>query len=148
MRARSSCEPQIHVIPAINFRYFTDGADEDISAVAEGVRFARRLTAPSMREGLIAEKELPGALVQSDAEIAQFVRDKAWGHDASSTCAIGASRQDGVLDSDFRVYGTQGLRVADASVFPRTPGPLMVGAVYMVAEKAAGVILRDAKAIR
>ena len=48
-----------------------------------------------------------------------------------------------VLDSSFRVYGTKGLRVVDASVFPRIPGLFIVAAVYMVAEKASDVILSD-----
>jgi choline dehydrogenase-like flavoprotein len=51
----------------------------------------------------------------------------------------------GVLDSRFRVHGTQGLRVVDASVFPRIPGFFIVSAVYMVGEKAAEVILEDSK---
>jgi choline dehydrogenase-like flavoprotein len=46
-----------------------------------------------------------------------------------------------MIDSDFRVHGTEGLRVVDASVFPRIPGFFIVSAVYMIAEKAADVIL-------
>jgi choline dehydrogenase len=49
-----------------------------------------------------------------------------------------------VLDSDFRVRGTQGLRVVDASVFPHIPGLFIVLAVYMIAEKASDEILADA----
>jgi len=45
------------------------------------------------------------------------------------------------LDSNFRVHGTEGLRVVDASVFPRIPGLFIVSAIYMVAEKAAEVML-------
>jgi choline dehydrogenase-like flavoprotein len=48
-----------------------------------------------------------------------------------------------VLSSDFRVHGTQGLRVVDASVFPRIPGFFIVSAIYMIGEKAADVILSD-----
>jgi choline dehydrogenase-like flavoprotein len=50
-----------------------------------------------------------------------------------------------VLDGDFRVHGVEGLRVVDASVFPRIPGFFIVGAVYTIAEKAAAVILARAK---
>jgi choline dehydrogenase-like flavoprotein len=46
--------------------------------------------------------------------------------------------------SDFTVHGTRGLRVVDASVFPRIPGFFIASAVYMVAEKAADVILSEA----
>jgi hypothetical protein len=49
-----------------------------------------------------------------------------------------------VLDSNFRVYGVSGLRVVDASVFPRIPGFFIVTSVYMVGEKAADAILSDA----
>jgi choline dehydrogenase-like flavoprotein len=49
-----------------------------------------------------------------------------------------------VLTSDFRVHGTRGLRVVDASVFPRIPGFFPAGAIYMIGEKAADAILADA----
>ena len=47
----------------------------------------------------------------------------------------------GVVDSAFRVYGIRGLRVVDASIFPRIPGFFIVTSIYMIAEKAADVIL-------
>jgi choline dehydrogenase len=75
-----------------------------------------------------------------------FVRDQAWGHHASCTAAIGPRERGGVLDGRFRVHGTTGLRVVDASVFPRIPGFFIVNAVYMAAEKAGAVILADAAA--
>ena len=50
-----------------------------------------------------------------------------------------------MLSSDFKVHGTQGLRVVDASVFPRVPGLFIVSAVYMIGEKAAEVIAADAR---
>jgi len=70
------------------------------------------------------------------------VRYQSWGHHASCTCPIGADGDPkAVLDKDFRVRGTQGLRVVDASVFARIPGMFIVSAIYMIAEKAADVIL-------
>jgi choline dehydrogenase-like flavoprotein len=96
-------------------------------------------------EGLIVEEELPGEGVQSDEELRDFVRNSAWGHHASCTCPIGPKESGGVLSSDFRVHGTQGLRVVDASVFPKIPGFFIVSAVYMIGEKAADVILAGAR---
>jgi len=43
------------------------------------------------------------------------------------------------------VRQTQGLRVVDASVFPKLPGYFIVSAVYMISEKALDVILEDAR---
>jgi choline dehydrogenase len=133
--------------PAVNFRYFEEGDDaagDDLRAVVAGIRLARRLIGGLNRFGRIAEEELPGAHLQSDEELAEYVRDNAWGHHASGSCAIGPRERNGVLTSDFAVHGTQGLRVVDASVFPRIPGFFIVSAVYMIAEKAADVILAAA----
>ena len=43
----------------------------------------------------------------------------------------------------FACTAPQGLRVVDASVFPRIPGLFILSAVYMIAEKAADVILQE-----
>jgi choline dehydrogenase-like flavoprotein len=94
-------------------------------------------------EKMVAEEELPGNQVQSDAELSDYARYNAWGHHASCTCSIGAIEKGGVLTSDFKVHGTTGLRVVDASVFPRIPGFFIVSAVYMIGENAADVILAD-----
>jgi choline dehydrogenase-like flavoprotein len=137
--------------PAVNFRYFEEGDDtegDDLRAVVAGIRLARRLVASVNRSNQIAEEELPGAHLQSDAELTEYVRDNAWGHHASGSCAIGPRGRNGVLTSDFAVHGTQGLRVVDASVFPRIPGFFIVSAVYMIAEKAADMILADAARLR
>ena len=136
--------------PDINFRYFEEGNDtsgDDLRAVVAGLRFVRRMTAGLKRDGTIAAEEFPGDAAVSDADLATYVRDTAWGHHACGTCAIGPIGGGGVLDSEFRVYGTSGLRVVDASVFPRIPGFFIASAVYMAAEKAADVILRDARGV-
>jgi choline dehydrogenase len=77
-------------------------------------------------------------------DLNKWIRNIAWGHHACGTCRIGADEDsNAVLDSRFRVRGVQGLRVADASVFPRIPGMFIVTNVYMVAEKAADVLTED-----
>jgi choline dehydrogenase len=131
--------------PAINFHHFGEGddlANKDLDAVVQGIRLVRKITASLKQHGLV--EELPGDRKESDADLAKYVRDTAWGHHASCTCPIGPPRLGGVLSSDFKVYGTKGLRVVDASVFPRIPGLFIVSAIYMIAEKAADVILQEA----
>lgn len=133
--------------PLVEFNYFDEGSDagtEDLAAVVAGIRFARQMAEPLRDRDLIAAEELPGSHLQSDEELAGYVRDNAWGHHASCSCAIGPREAGGVLDSDFRVHGVNRLRVVDASVFPRIPGFFIVSAVYMIAEKAAEAILADA----
>ncbi|NOW48236.1 choline dehydrogenase-like flavoprotein [Novosphingobium sp. SG751A] len=133
--------------PEINFRYFeegTPGYEEDLASVVAGLRFVRELTKPLFRLG-IAKRELrPGPEVETDEQLTDYARTQSWGHHASCTCAIGSDHDpNAVLDGNFRVRGVGGLRVVDASVFPRIPGFFIVSAIYMIAEKAADVILAD-----
>ncbi len=130
--------------PLIDFHYFEEGSDaagEDLDSVVAGIRFVRKLTAKLKAEGAIAAEEQPGEALQSDDQLKDFVRSRAWGHHASCTCAIGPREAGGVLGSDFRVHGATGLRVVDASIFPRIPGFFIASAIYMAAEKAADAIL-------
>jgi choline dehydrogenase len=131
--------------PAIDFCAFEEGTDasgEDLEAVVEGVERVRRM-ARELR-GVLGPEDTPGADFSGPDRLKDFVRRHAWGHHASCTCAIGPREGGGVLSTDFRVHGTEGLRVVDASVFPRIPGFFIVCAIYMIAEKAADVILEAA----
>ncbi len=132
--------------PEIDFHYFDAGSDpdgKDLAAVAGAVEFIKGITKSYGKR--VKAEVLPGPEVCSPHQIRQFVRDQAWGHHASCTCKIGRDDDPmAVLDSDFRVRGTQGLRVVDASVFPHIPGLFIVLAVYMIAEKASDVILAAA----
>jgi choline dehydrogenase-like flavoprotein len=134
--------------PRINFHYFEEGSDgsgDDLKAVVEGIKLVRQMTDGLKRQKLITTEELPGETRHTDEQLGQFVRENAWGHHASCTCPIGDQITGGVLTSDFRVHGTEGLRVVDASVFPRIPGLFVVSAVYMIGEKAAEVMIADAR---
>jgi choline dehydrogenase len=133
--------------PRVDFRYFEEGspgAQDDLKAVVQAIQFVRRLTAPLIAHGLITEECTPGPGAATEEALADYVRDTAWGHHASCSCPIGPKTDGGVLDSKFAVHGTRGLRVVDASVFPRIPGLFVVSAVYMIAEKAADALLESA----
>src|SRR5262249_28209285 len=121
LRSADPTEP-----PDIRFRYFGDGGDADMNALVDRVLFARAMVAKTKELSPFTDdfKEVyPGPSVATREQIAQFIRDKAWGHHACCTAKIGADGDPGaVLDARFRVRGTAGLRVVDASVFPRIPG--------------------------
>src|SRR5262249_39589141 len=111
-------------VPDINFHYFDEGTDvtgEDLDAVVRAIEAVGGMTAGYA--DIAEQEEVPGERIRTSAQLRQFVKDEAWGHHASCTCKIGR-RDDplAVLDAEFRVYGTTGLRVVDASVFPRIPG--------------------------
>ena len=86
-------------------------------------------------------KRVPGK-GDTDEELAEFVKSEAWGHHASCSNKMGpASDPLAVVDSRFRVHGLQGLRIVDASVFPKIPGLFIAAPIYMIAEKAYEAIL-------
>ena len=84
-----------------------------------------------------------GGRDSAEAQLRDHVADNAWGHHACGTCAMKPEEQGGVVDSKFRVHGVNNLRIVDASIFPRIPGYFIVTSIYMIAEKAADVIVGD-----
>jgi len=74
-------------------------------------------------------------------------KDNAWEHHASCFCKMGPKHDPtAVVNGNFRVYGTNNLRVVDASICLRISGFIIMTSVYMVSEKARDVILADARA--
>jgi choline dehydrogenase len=138
--------------PAVNFQSFGDGGrddDPDLRALQWGVDYVRGFMDPLRKLGSTTGEYLPGA-ARTGQTLSEFIKTRAWGHHASCTCRIGDSAdKDAVLDSSFRVIGAPGgnLRVVDASVFPKIPGYFIVLPIYLIAEKAADVILRQYGAV-
>lgn len=129
--------------PRINFRSFPGGADDlDAQALVEGVRFVRGFVEAGVKAGTFEKVDCPD-LDQFGGDENRWVRAVAWGHHACGTCRIGPEASGGVVDARLRVHGVAGLRVADASVFPRIPGVFIVANVYMLAEKAADLLTED-----
>lgn len=137
--------------PDINFRYFDDGKSltgDDMKSVMQGLKFARRIN-ERVRGSLWKTEIYPGEAIKSenDTQLAEYIRDNAWGHHASCTNKMGANglttdnSANAVVDADFKVIGVSGLRVVDASVFERIPGLFLALPIYMISEMASDVIL-------
>ncbi|KAJ4218863.1 hypothetical protein FSOLCH5_013127 [Fusarium solani] len=140
-------------MPIINFNYYDTGVnsngegDKDLQATYEGFEFSRRAFDSLIPLDGSFPEVWPGNNVTSEADAKQFLKDEAWGHHASCTCPIGPDSDPmAVLDSEFKVRGVDGLRVVDASVFPKIPGFYIALPLYVVAEKASDVIVKAAKA--
>src|SRR4051794_4117594 len=109
---------------------------EDVDALVAGVKLAREWVATEPLKSTVPRELHPGADVDSDDQIEDWVRSHVeLLYHPSCTCAIGS-----VLDGQLRVQGLDGLRVADASVFPVIPGGNTNAPRMMVAERAADLI--------
>lgn len=113
----------------------------DVDTLVDAVEILRDVFSQAPFSPYRGEELAPGPDVRSRADIAAFVRRNAdTVHHLCGTCAMGRT-DDAVLDETLKVRGVEGLRVADASVFPTIPSTNTAAPTMMVAEKAADLIL-------
>ena len=112
----------------------------DVGAMLAGIRKAREIAATEPLASVRARELVPGEDVESDTDVEDFLRrELALLYHPAGTCRMG-SGEEAVVDSDLRVCGVEGLRVADASVMPTIVGGHPTAATVMIAEKAADLI--------
>lgn len=118
-------------------------AQADIDTLVRGIRLARNILQHSAFAHYGAHERLPGADLADQAAIERHVRQTLHTvHHPGSTCRMGTDEQD-VVDSRLRIHGLQGLRVVDASVYPRLIGANTNASVVAIAEKAVDMLLSD-----
>ena len=124
--------------PKIQLGIFSEQAD--LNLAIQGIRRVREIYAQEPQASLIRAEALPGAAAQSDKELGDHIRRTAstMQHPASS-CRMGIDAE-AVVDPELKVRGIEGLRVADASIFPSIPGGNTNAPTIMVGEKAADLI--------
>ncbi|WP_020660504.1 GMC family oxidoreductase [Amycolatopsis benzoatilytica] len=126
--------------PLIDPNYLAD--ERDVARTVDGVRQSREIMAqPSMAREVKSEHLAGQATLRTTDDYLRFVR--AHGRTAYhpvGTCAMGVNDQ-AVVSPELRVYGLDGLRVADSSVMPRIVSSNTQAPTVMIAEKAADLIL-------
>ena len=119
-------------------------APDDIEPLVRGLKLTRRLFAAPAFAPYRATEFLPGASVDSDDSWKDYIRaTAATVHHPAGSCRMGTG-DDAVVTPELKVRGIEGLRVADASIFPNLMGGNTNAPVVMVAEKAADMILGKA----
>jgi choline dehydrogenase len=132
-----------HVPPQIQPNYLD--TEHDRMLMLKGMRLMRALTdTPAMR-AVVESEVYPGVATQSDEQMMAFVRSNAWTvFHPCCTCRMGSDPLLSVVDKRLKVHGIEGLRVADASVFPTIPTGNTNAPAIMVGERASDLILADA----
>ncbi|MCX7350909.1 MAG: choline dehydrogenase [Alphaproteobacteria bacterium] len=127
--------------PMIDPNYLA--TERDRYEIREGLKMGREVLAqPAFRE-YHRREDLPGDNIKTDAELDAFIReDASSAYHPCGTARMGADGDDrAVVDLQLRFRGVEGLRVVDASVIPTIPSANINACVFMIAEKAADMIL-------
>ncbi|TIX64338.1 MAG: alanine-phosphoribitol ligase, partial [Mesorhizobium sp.] len=127
--------------PRIVPNYLSDPYDLD--TMAQGVRLGREIMSQPLLEPLIRRETHPGREMRSMDDYRHYVNEMAQGAlHPTGTCRIGKDAL-AVVDSQLRVHGISGLRVADASVMPTVPSGNTNAPAIMVGERAADFLRRS-----
>ncbi|MHC5230943.1 choline dehydrogenase [Brucella sp. LJL56] len=127
--------------PVIKFNYMSH--EDDWADFRHCVRLTREIFGQAAFDAYRGAEIQPGAHVQSDDEIDNFIREHVESaFHPCGTCKMGAVDDPmAVVDAECRVIGVEGLRVADSSIFPRITNGNLNGPSIMVGEKASDHIL-------
>jgi choline dehydrogenase len=133
----ASADPR--AAPIIDANLLSDPAD--IGPLLRGLQLARRIVGSQPFAKYQGVEVQPGPAVQTEEGLVEYIRRAASTvHHPCSSCRMGPDERS-VVDEQLRVRGVQGLRVADASVFPSIVGGNTNAAVVMIAEKAVDMML-------
>jgi len=124
-----------HAHPSILFNYMSH--EQDWQEFRDGIRITREIMAQPALDQYRGREISPGAHVQSDAELDDFIRNHAeTAYHPSCSCKMGEDEM-AVVDGQGRVHGVQGLRVVDASIMPEIITGNLNATTIMMAEKIA-----------
>jgi len=124
-----------HQHPVIRFNYLSH--EDDLVEMRHCVRLTRELFAQPAFAAYRGREIQPGAAVQSDAAIDEFIRAKVESaYHPSCSCRMGAAGDRlAVVDHEARVFGLEGLRVVDSSIMPSITNGNLNAPTIMLAEK-------------
>ncbi|MET7996728.1 GMC family oxidoreductase N-terminal domain-containing protein [Amycolatopsis sp. NPDC005232] len=121
--------------PAIDPAFFSD--QRDVETAIAGLRLARRIGASSAMDIVRGGEAMPGHEFDDDSSLREhIIRATSTYHHPVGTCRLG-SDPAAVVDTELRVNGIEGLRVADASVMPTIVSANTNATVLAIAERAA-----------
>ncbi|MEO9875060.1 MAG: choline dehydrogenase [Anderseniella sp.] len=127
--------------PKLHFNYLAD--PDDLREMREGVARARELVAQPAFDVFRGAEMTPGADYLSNSDVEAMLRDRVeTAFHPSCTCRMGHDEM-AVVDDQLRVYGIEGLRVADASVLPEITSANLNAPTMMIAARAADFIRKE-----
>ncbi len=125
--------------PLLNPNYLAEEAD--VRRMVQMTRMSREIFGTKAFSKAFTGRELlPGPEYKTDKDLLRFVRNRCDSyHHQVGSCKMGRDSM-AVVDPQLRVYGVEGLRVADASIMPAITTGNIHAPIIMIAEKASDMI--------
>ena len=132
------CSPDPYKHPSIKFNFLSHDLDKRV--LINAVKIMRNIVEAKPMDLIRDFEHSPGASVSTDDEIEQYIRETAeTGFHPSGTCRMGPG-SNSVVNDELKIHGLNGIRVADASIFPTIPSGNTNAACIMVGEKVSELI--------
>ena len=126
--------------PLVQFNYLT--TQQDQQEAIQAYKLISNLSQTNSLKAVTIKQEKPNQKTQKTAGMLEYFRtDGSSIYHLCGTCAMGEDVQKTVVNQHLKVHGINGLRIADASVFPNITSGNTNAATMMVAAKAADLIL-------
>ena len=120
--------------------------EEDKKVMISGMHLMRKFLKTKAMRDIVEEELSPGSDFNDDKSFMDFARSEGGTvFHQCGTCRMGKDISSSVVDESLKVHGIDGLRVADASIFPRITTGNTNAPSIMVGEKAADIILAEQK---
>ena len=127
--------------PSIKYNFLSSQLDRD--TLIAGVKLIRKLMQSEPMKEFCDDEIQPGYEFSSDAQILDFVKNKAETlYHPSGTCKMGFD-ENAVVDKNLKVHGIKGLRIADASIMPTLISGNTNAACMMIGERCADFIINS-----
>ena len=128
----------IKVHPKIQFNYLS--TESDRAGFRASVRLTREIMQQKSMKPFLGHAIQPSENIQTDDEIDEFIRNSVdSAYHPCGTCRMGKG-SNAVVDEHLSVFGIDGLRVVDSSVFPSIPNGNLNAPTMMLAERASDII--------
>jgi len=135
----------VHDAPRISPNYYS--TDNDLRTAVDCLRLIGRIGSAEPLQQMGAKELQPNLAEESDENLIQYIRETAsTGYHHVGTCSMGsAENAAAVVDSQLRVHGLHGLRIADGSVMPSILAGNTNAACIMIGERCADFLRQAAR---
>jgi choline dehydrogenase len=111
---------------------------DDVKAAIAGVELCREIGNSPALGPFVKREVMPGSL--TGAELERYVRDAAVSYWHQTCTAKMGQDSMSAVDGELKVYGVEGLRIADGSIMPRVTTGNTMAACVIIGERAADIL--------